>query len=87
VARSAAFWRDPAQALALPPVELLIVQRDGAPGVLPAAELAAASAATPLPLGQAATIAPGAPVTALFRGAELVPAARFRALGDHDWSD
>jgi hypothetical protein len=85
-ARSAVLWRDPAQPLALPPVELVVVPRDGATGVMPAERLSALGGA-PLALAQAQQLVPGSALSELFRSAELWPATRFRALGDHDWSD
>ncbi len=88
-ARSAAFWHDPAQAFALPPVELLIVPRaHGGAGVLPADEmLTAAGGGRPLNTAAAIAIAPTPALAALYAGAHLLPAARFRALGMDDWSD
>lgn len=88
-ARSATFWADPDIDLALPPVELLVLRRgDDAPGVLPAAELiAAAGGGTSLGCGAATRIDATAATRALFAEAELLPADRFRALDDQEWSD
>ncbi len=86
-ARSAIIWDDPDRPLAMPPVELVVVPRPGAPGVLLAEVLLGAAQGEPLPFGQAARILPGPATSALFRTAELLPAARFKALGDHDWTD
>jgi hypothetical protein len=86
VPRTAALWQDPGRALALPPVELLVVQRAGGAGVLPAEQLAALGA-EPLPVAQAARIPVGEGPRGLASGAPLLPVARFRALADHDWSD
>jgi hypothetical protein len=85
--RSAAFWRDPALALALPPVELLIVAHGDRQGVLSAADLAAVAQPQPLRLASAAIVEPMPAVTEVFTRASLLPTARFRALGDLDWSD
>lgn len=84
--RTAVLWQDPRRDLALPPVELLVVQRDGAAGVLPAEQLAALGGEA-LPLAQAARVLATGSTRALAAEAPLLPAARFRALADHDWSD
>lgn len=86
VPRTAALWQDPGRALALPPVELLVIQRDGTAGVLPAEQLATLGAEA-LPLAQAARIAATGSTRTLATSAPLLPATRFRALADHDWSD
>ncbi len=86
-ARSACLWSDPALPLALPPVELVVVRRAEDPGVLPADEVATAGSAKPLNQGLAAALAADARLVDLFRRARLMPAARFRALDDDDWSD
>jgi hypothetical protein len=85
---SAALWADPAQPLALPPVELVVVQRGDGTGVLPADELrTAAGGGMPLELAQAVALAPGPRLSDLHGRARLLPAVRFRALLDGDWSD
>lgn len=85
-ARSAVLWRDPGQAIALPPVELVVVPRGGATGVLTAETLSQLGGEA-LPLGQAQRLVPTADTARLFAHAPLLPASRFKALGDHDWSD
>lgn len=85
-ARSAVLWQDPTVALALPPVELVVIPRGNATGVL-AAEAVSATGAGPLPLGQAQRLLPNAAGADLFARATLLPAGRFKALGDYDWSD
>ena len=87
VARSAIIWDDPDRPLAMPPVELVVVPRPGGPGVLLAEDLLRTAQGEPLPFGQAARILPGPATGALFRTAGLLPVARFKALGDHDWTD
>ena len=85
-ARSAVLWRDPTQALALPPVELVVIPRGNATGVV-AAEQVSALGGGPLPFAQAQRMEPTPATAALFNDAALLPATRFKALGDHDWSD
>jgi hypothetical protein len=85
-ARSAVLWRDPERAIALPPVELVVVPRDGATGVMPAEELSRLGGEA-LPLAQAQRLAPTRETADLFARAPLMPATRFKALGDYDWSD
>lgn len=85
-ARSAVLWRDPTVALALPPVELVVIPRGDATGVI-LAEALSATGAGPLPLGQAQRLLPNAANADLFANAPLLPASRFKALGDYDWSD
>ncbi len=85
-ARSAVLWRDPTQALALPPVELVIIRRGDATGVLPAEQLSVLGGDA-LPFSQAQRLEPTAQTAALFAQAKLIPATRFKALDDYDWSD
>jgi hypothetical protein len=85
-ARSAALWQDPRQAIALPPVELLVIPRADGFSVLPA-ELLADLATEPLPCAQAARLAPNPALIAKVFQTGLLPAGRFRSLGDHDWTD
>ena len=85
--RSAAFWNDAERSWALPPVEMLIISQEGRSGVLVAADLATVAGAAPLPLASAAHVAPSPQVSGVFRHGVLLPTARFRALGDLDWSD
>ncbi len=85
--RSAAFWNDEGRSWALPPVELLIISQGGRSGVLVAAELATVAGAEALPLASAALVAPSPQVSGVFLEGALLPTARFRALGDLDWSD
>jgi hypothetical protein len=85
-ARSAVLWRDPTQPIALPPVELVVISRSGATGVV-AAELVSALGGAPLPFAQAQRLEPTAATASLFADATLLPASRFKALGDYDWSD
>ncbi|HYE05959.1 MAG TPA: hypothetical protein VEL07_10630 [Planctomycetota bacterium] len=86
-ARSACLWADPALPMALPPVELVVVQRGDGPGVLPADEVATAGSVQPLQHGLAAVLSADARLDDLFRRARLMPTTRFRALDDDDWSD
>lgn len=87
-ARSACLWPDPEQPLALPPVELAVLLRPDSAGVLPTDEvLAAAGGGTPLGLAAAVFLAPSPALTDLFLNAHPLPADRFKALGDDDWSD
>lgn len=88
-ARSACLWLDPAQPLALPPVELLVVRRgEHGAGVLPADELlVAARGGRPLGIGGAVAIEPTATVRDLHARAQLMPSERFRSLGDQEWCD
>ncbi|MDA3961100.1 MAG: hypothetical protein PF961_09940 [Planctomycetota bacterium] len=88
-ARSATFWADPSADLALPPVELLVIRRpNGDTGVLPADDLiAAAKGGTTLGSGAATRIASSEATRSLFAEANLLPAERFRALDDQEWSD
>lgn len=85
-ARSAVLWRDPTRAIALPPVELVVIPRGDASGVLSAEQLSALGGA-PLPFAQAQRLEPTAATAGLFANAPLMPANRFKALGDYDWSD
>lgn len=87
-ARSAALWEDPTRPLALPPVELVVVPRADGAGVLPADEvLAAAGGGETLPHGLARAVPGGGRLADLHARAHLLPAQRFRALGDGDWTD
>lgn len=85
-ARSAVLWRDPTQPIALPPVELVVIPRGGATGVLMAEQVSALGGA-PLPFAQAQRLDPTSATARLFAEATLLPASRFKALGDYDWSD
>ncbi len=85
-AYSAALWTDPSCALALPPVDLLVIPRAGGHGVLPADEVLAAGPFQPMPMAGALHL-PAGSRTALFSGAVLLPAARFCALAWSDWAD
>lgn len=85
-ARSAVLWRDPTQAIALPPVELVVIPRAGATGVITAETLSRLGGEALL-LGQAQRLTPTAETAGLFANTPLLPASRFKALGDHDWSD
>ena len=85
-ARSAVLWRDPTQPIALPPVELVVIPRGNATGVLMAEQVSALGGA-PLPFSQAQRLEPTAATAELFANAALLPANRFKALGDYDWSD
>lgn len=85
-ARSAALWHDPRKALALPPVELLVLPRSDGFAVLPA-DILAELGAQPLPCAQAARLEPSPAIAARLAQAEVLPAKRFRSLGDHDWTD
>lgn len=88
VARSATFWMDPGQDLALPPVELVVLRRGETTGVLPAERLrAAARGGTTLDYGAATRIPSTEAVRELFASGELAPVERFRALDDQEWSD
>lgn len=85
---SAALWADASQALALPPVELVVVQRADGTGVLPADELrTAAGGGLPLDVASAIALQPGPRLADLHARAKLLPATRFKALLDGDWSD
>jgi len=86
LARSAALWSDPAQELALPPVELLVIPRAGGHGVLPVDEVLAAGPSRPIPLAGALHL-PAGSRTDLFNRAILLPATRFSALDWVDWAD
>jgi len=87
-ARSAVLWSDPTRPFALPPVELVVVRRAVGAGVLPADEvLTAAGGGTALDAGQAVALAPTAALVDLHARARLLPAERFKALGDGDWVD
>lgn len=85
-ARSAVLWRDPTQPMALPPVELVVIPRGDATGVLLAEQVSALGGA-PVAFAQAQRLEPTAATAGLFANATLMPANRFKALGDHDWSD
>ena len=85
-ARSAVLWRDPNHAIALPPVELVVIPRDGGTGVVLAEQLSALGG-SPLPFAQAQRLEPTAATADLFRTVPLLPASQFKALGDYDWSD
>ena len=84
--RTAALWQYPDRPFALPPVELLVIQRGGTAGVLLAEQLAALGAEA-LPLAQAARIVVSDRARALAAEALLLPTTRFCTLADHDWSD
>jgi hypothetical protein len=85
---SAALWADPGVPLALPPVELIVIQRHDSTGVLPSDELrTAAGGGLPLELAQAVALTDTARLTDLYTRAKLMPATRFRALLDGDWGD
>jgi hypothetical protein len=85
---SAAAWLDPNRPLAVPPVELLVIQRQGEAGTVPSDELLTATGGgKPLPLAQAIRIDPSERVSGFFERAKLLPAGRFRFLDDGDWSD
>ncbi|MBA2480938.1 MAG: hypothetical protein H0V44_09760 [Planctomycetes bacterium] len=87
-ALSAAFFRDPGTPMAVPPVDLLIVQRDGETGVLPASEvITAAGGGTPAGIAQAVLIEPNAGLATFLREASILPTSAFSALGDEDWRD
>jgi hypothetical protein len=86
-ARSAALWQDAGHALAAPPVELLVIPRAEAPGVIPSDELLTAGAGKPLAIAQAVEIQPSDRVKNLFEKAKLMPKSRFKALNEGDWSD
>jgi len=86
-ARSAALWLDPTRPFALPPVELVVVQRADGAGVLPADEVATAGGGLPLVDGGAIALTPSPRLADLHARARLMPASRFTALGDGDWVD
>jgi hypothetical protein len=87
-ARAAAFWSHPDLPLALPPVELLVIQRERDIGVLPADELIIAAKHVETHPDSGATIIPASDQThALHAGARLLPLERFRACGGEDWTD
>ena len=86
-ARSAALWLDPTRPFALPPVELVVVQRPGGAGVLPADEVATAGGGQPLVEGGTLALIPSPRLSDLHARAHLLPASRFTALADGDWVD
>lgn len=87
-ARSAAAWLDPTRALALPPVEFLVIQRNGEAGAVPSDELlTAAGGGVAIDLGQATRIEAGTRVQDFFHRAKLLPVGRFKFLGDSEWAD
>ena len=86
-ARSAALWLDPTRPFALPPVELVVVQRRDGAGVLPADEVATAGAGQPLIEGATLALLPSPRLADLHARAHLLPASRFTALADGDWVD
>jgi hypothetical protein len=85
-ARSAVLWRDPTLPMALPPVELVVIPRGNASGVIEAGLLSALGG-DPLPFAQAQRLLPNEKTTHLYAQTPLIPATRFKALGDFDWSD
>jgi hypothetical protein len=87
IARSAALWQEAGHALAVPPVELLVIPRSSDPGVLPCDELLTAGAGKPLSVAQAVEVQPSERVRNLSEKAKLMPKSRFRALNEGDWSD
>ena len=89
VARSATFWMDGGQDLALPPVELVVVRRgEGDTGVLDADRVrVAAGGGTTLDYAAATRIPATPAVRELFASGDLTPVERFRALDDSEWSD
>ena len=85
---SAALWADANRPLALPPVELIVVQRSDGTGVLPSDEVrTAAGGGLPLEMAQAVALQPSPRLTDLHSRAKLLPATRFKALLDGDWGD
>ncbi|HEX3135588.1 MAG TPA: hypothetical protein VHX44_18645 [Planctomycetota bacterium] len=85
-ARSAVLWRDPSVPIALPPVELVVIPRGASSGVITAEALSALGGA-PLPLAQGQRLTPTQATADLFANVALLPATRFKALGDYDWGD
>jgi hypothetical protein len=85
-ARSAVVWPGPGNAFALPPVELVVITDGTRAGAFPAERLSALGG-EPLSLGQAQRVRPTPATDALFATTDLMPPDRFRALGDHDWTD
>lgn len=84
---SACFWDDASADLALPPVDLLIVRRGAAAGVLDSSALQQAGTPMALDCAGAAVVAMNDATRRLHAQAELLPAARFLALDDADWTD
>jgi hypothetical protein len=84
---SACFWEDPTSALALAPVDLLIVRRGDRTGLIASASLTAAAAPIALDCAGAAVVMPSATTVQLHDSYELLPATRFKALDDADWTD
>jgi hypothetical protein len=85
-ARSAVLLPSPMVSMALPPVELVVVNAAGASLVLPA-DIISACGGEPLALGQAQQLVPNAALSTVLSTTPALPISRFRALGDHDWSD
>ena len=87
-AHSTVIWADPSEPFVLPPVEYVVIPRPGASGCIPMDEvLTAAGGGVHLPCGGAVSIEPSEALTSLHAGAKLLPAERFKALADGDWSD
>jgi hypothetical protein len=84
--RSAVILPQPLRAMALPPVELIIVPTEHEPIIIEAATMSAVAGAA-LSCAQAQRLEPSPAVDECLRTGEQYPRARFKALGDHDWSD
>jgi hypothetical protein len=87
-AHSVAVWADVSKPLALPPVTYLVLPRAEGPGLIPIDEvLTAAGGGTALSKGMARRIDPIPAITSLYQHARLLPATRYAACIDGDWSD
>jgi hypothetical protein len=84
--RSAVILPQPLRAMALPPVELIIVPTEREPIIVEAATLSAVAGAA-LSCAQAQRLEPSPAIDECLRTGEHYPRERFKALGDHDWSD
>ncbi|TVR46197.1 MAG: hypothetical protein EA402_02975 [Planctomycetota bacterium] len=87
-ALSTAIWPGPEQHWVLPPVDLVVIQRDGEGGLLPSDELrTAAGGGQPLPHGGGLHIAPSPALVKLYQSARLIPSSDYRALDHLEWAD
>ncbi len=85
-ARSAMLLPTPLAPMALPPVELIVITTANGTSVIPA-EIVSACGGDPLSLGQSQLVTPSDKLATVIAAAKTLPIDRFKALGDHDWSD
>lgn len=85
--RSACFWQDPTIDIALPPVDLIIINRGNTTGVIETSVLHELGEPLALDYAGAAAVPASEKTKRLYAEAELRPTSSFKAIDDADWTD